>query len=195
MVEFHTMVKAHIVTVLAGSLRTGSLNRAAAKVASEYLDDQATVNMPDLAPVPLFNEDLEQSGIPTAVIHLKEAVLSSDAVLIFTPEYNLGIPAVTKNAIDWLSRPYGDGSLTDRVIGIASVGPSSRGGENVRERLMHICAALGGQVYPESLGVPGIVELENDRLPAEAQGSICGWVDEVLRYSASRHSAADTNTS
>ena len=40
------MVKAHIVTVLAGSLRTGSLNRAAAKVASEYLDDQATVNMP-----------------------------------------------------------------------------------------------------------------------------------------------------
>ena len=60
---------------------------------------------------------------------------------------------------------------------------------------MHICAALGGQVYPESLGVPGIVELENDRLPAEAQGSICGWVDEVLRYSASRHSAADTNTS
>lgn len=34
-------------------------------------------------------------------------------LLLFTPEYNHGIPGVFKNAIDWLSRPASD---IDRVF-------------------------------------------------------------------------------
>ncbi|MEC8922885.1 MAG: NADPH-dependent FMN reductase [Actinomycetota bacterium] len=170
-------------TVLAGSLRTDSLNRAAADFAAAHLSVKGKVECPDLAPVPLFNEDLELSGDPSPVQNLKQAVVSSQAILIFTPEYNSGVPALTKNAIDWLSRPYGAGCLIDRVVAIACVGPSSRGGENVREHLLQTCTGLTERVYPLTLGVPNVFELESGRLPAIAEASIKAWLDEFFTFS------------
>jgi len=170
-------------TVLAGSLRTDSLNRAAAEFAAAHLSVKGKVECPDLAPVPLFNEDLELSGDPSPVQNLKQAVVSSQAILIFTPEYNSGVPALTKNAIDWLSRPYGAGCLIDRVVAIACVGPSSRGGENVREHLLQTCTGLTERVYPLTLGVPNVFELESGRLPAIAEASIKAWLDEFFTFS------------
>ena len=93
-------------TILVGSLRTDSINKAAADCASDYLEGRFTVYRPDLSGLPPFNQDVEDTGDPPAVADLKAAVLDSELVLIFSPEYNYGIPGVLKNAIDWLSRPF-----------------------------------------------------------------------------------------
>ena len=47
----------------AGSLRKDSYNRAALQAAQELLPQGMTMEICDLAPIPLFNEDVEQGGI------------------------------------------------------------------------------------------------------------------------------------
>lgn len=47
-----------------------------------------------------------------------------DAILFVTPEYNYSIPRVLKNAIDWVSRPYGDSAWNGKPVAVmgASIG-------------------------------------------------------------------------
>ena len=170
------------VTILVGSLRAGSVNRAAAEVADEYLSDKADVCWLDPRSIPVFDEDVEALGDPAPVDELKQSVLQSQMLLIFTPEYNLGVPAVTKNTLDWLSRPFGNGTLIDRVVGIAAVGPSSCGGENAREDLLRICGALTERLFPKTLGIPGVFQLEDGRLPAKDERAIRVWLDQIFCF-------------
>ncbi len=54
--------------------------------------------------LPLYNEDVRETGYPSSVALLRKQIAVADAVLIATPEYNYSIPGVLKNAIDWVSR-------------------------------------------------------------------------------------------
>ena len=47
----------------AGSLRKDSYNKAALRAAQELLPPGMTLEICDLAPIPLFNEDVERDGI------------------------------------------------------------------------------------------------------------------------------------
>jgi NAD(P)H-dependent FMN reductase len=60
--------------------------------------------------VPFYNEELDTPGtVPGPARALRDAVQRADALLLATPEYNGSLPAVLKNAIDWISRPYQSG--------------------------------------------------------------------------------------
>lgn len=108
---------------IAGSLRTGSYNRAALKAAAQLAPDGATVDIFDINGIPGFSEDNEQNP-PEKVVELKERIRAADAILFVTPEYNYSIPGVLKNAIDWASRPYGDSAWNGKPAAImgASIG-------------------------------------------------------------------------
>ena len=170
------------VTLLIGSLRSASLNKAAALHAGTFLQDEATVLIPDLAAIPLFNQDLETSGLPTAVSDLQAKVSRSDMIIIFSPEYNYGIPGPLKNAIDWLSRPFQAGSLIGKAIGIVSVSPSSRGGENVREQLLRTSQIFTDFAYGITLGIAEITELDKGALPREATNSLEEWLKDFTAF-------------
>jgi chromate reductase, NAD(P)H dehydrogenase (quinone) len=90
---------------IAGSLREGSYNRAGLRAAVELAPAGMTIETFDLAPIPLYNEDVKQQGFPPPVEALREQIRAADGLLIVTPEYNRSIPGVLKNAIDWASRP------------------------------------------------------------------------------------------
>jgi chromate reductase len=89
----------------AGSLRQGSFNRALLRAAQELAPPDLAITLFDLAPIPLYNADVEAAGDPGPVAAFKEAVRQADGLLIATPEYNYSVPGVLKNAIDWASRP------------------------------------------------------------------------------------------
>jgi chromate reductase len=76
---------------IAGSLRQASYNRALLRAAQESAPDGMTIEIFDLAPVPLYNGDVEAEGDPPGVAALKEAIRAADAVLMVTPEYNHGV--------------------------------------------------------------------------------------------------------
>ncbi len=90
---------------ISGSLRKNSFNTAALRACGDLLPAGVTMSIFDIAPVPLYNEDLREQGLPEPVQQLREQIRAADALLIATPEYNYSIPGVLKNAIDWASRP------------------------------------------------------------------------------------------
>ncbi len=114
------------VTVLgiAGSLRKGSLNRAALRAAQTLAPEGTRVETFDLDGIPVYNQDDEASP-PKRVVELKARVRAADAILFVTPEFNYSIPGVLKNAIDWGSRPYGDSCWQGKPVAMmgASLGP------------------------------------------------------------------------
>ncbi|MGH7026186.1 NADPH-dependent FMN reductase [Brevundimonas sp.] len=100
---------------ISGSLRAASYNSALLRAAQGMTPDGVELVEGSIRGIPLYDGDVERDqGLPEAVVALKELIADSDGLLLFTPEYNNGVPGVFKNAIDWLSRPASD---IDRVFG------------------------------------------------------------------------------
>ena len=115
---------------ISGSLRRASLNSALLRAAATLMPEGSTLIVESIAGSPLYNADDEDaSGIPPPVARLKDAIATSDGLLLVTPEYNNGIPGVTKNAIDWLSRPSSDAArvFRGRAVAIAGASPGRFG--------------------------------------------------------------------
>jgi NAD(P)H-dependent FMN reductase len=108
------------VLTLVGSLRAASINRQIAELAAEVAPDGVTVTVFDkLGELPFYNEDIDNElDVPAAVTALRAVAADAEAALVVTPEYNGSIPAVIKNAIDWLSRPFGNSALKDKPLAV-----------------------------------------------------------------------------
>ena len=121
----------------AGSLRAASFNRSLLRAAVELAPADMEIEIFDLIEVPLYNGDDEAAGDPPAVARLKAAIGAADGVLIATPEYNHGVPAVTKNAVDWASRPARAAALDGKPVAIMGASPgitgSARGQSQLRQ--------------------------------------------------------------
>lgn len=98
----------HILAIC-GSLRSGSYNRGLLRAAHDEAPDGMTVEIAEVGDLPLLNEDVERRGWPAPVAALRERAYAADGLLFGVPEYNSGISAPLKNAVDWISRPEGAG--------------------------------------------------------------------------------------
>lgn len=116
---------------MAGSLRQWSLNRALLRAAAAVAPERITVEVFELAEVPPYNGDLDESlgggPDPHSVRELKDRVEAADALLLICPEYNWGPSGVLKNAIDWISRPAGSSPLAHKPIALAGASPGPAG--------------------------------------------------------------------
>jgi len=140
------------VLVVAASFRQGSLNhRLANRAARACRDYGANVDLATLGDfaVPLYNGDLETAeGIPAGAEELKRRLITSDAFVIASPEYNGSMPGAIKNLIDWVSRfrpqPF-DGHHALLVSASPALAGGNRGLWALRVPLEH----LGARVYPD----------------------------------------------
>ena len=89
------------IVAFAGSLRHGSFNRALIHAAQGLAPDGMTIESIEIGELPFYNADVEAEGDPPSVAAFKAALRQADGILIATPEYNDGIPAVLTNAVDW----------------------------------------------------------------------------------------------
>jgi NAD(P)H-dependent FMN reductase len=107
------------ILALVGSLRAASINRQLAELAAETAPEGVTVTVYEgLGDLPFYNEDIDNENAPASVVALREAAGEADAALVVTPEYNGSIPGVLKNAIDWLSRPFGNSALKGKPAAV-----------------------------------------------------------------------------
>jgi chromate reductase, NAD(P)H dehydrogenase (quinone) len=111
----------------AGSLRRASYNRALLRAATELAPSGMLIETFDLAPIVLYNADVETRGAPEPVAAFRQAIRQADGILMVTPEYNHGVPGVMKNAIDWASRPPTDAALNGKPVAIIGASPGITG--------------------------------------------------------------------
>ena len=151
------------VLVIPGSLRSGSfarqLARAAAELAVAHGALATLVDLRDL-PMPLYDGDLEdEHGLPANAVALRRLVLQHDALLVVTPEYNASIPAVLKNALDWVSRPYaaepGVSAFRGKTAALLASSPGALGGLRALVHLRQILMNLGVLVLTEQYALGG----------------------------------------
>jgi NAD(P)H-dependent FMN reductase len=117
------------VLTLVGSLRAASVNRQLAELAAENAPDGVVVTVFDgLGDLPFYNEDIDNADVAASVTALRAAAADADAALVVTPEYNGSIPGVLKNAIDWLSRPFGNSALKDKPLAVIGAAAGQYGG-------------------------------------------------------------------
>lgn len=64
----------------------------------ELLPDDVTLEIADLASIPLYNNNVFAANMPEPALELRQKIAHADALLLATPEYNYSIPAVLKNA-------------------------------------------------------------------------------------------------
>jgi NAD(P)H-dependent FMN reductase len=145
------------ILALVGSLRAASVNRQIAELAVEHAPDGVTVTVYDgLGELPLYNEDIDNADAPAAVVTARAAAAVTDAVLVVTPEYNASIPGVLKNAIDWLSRPYGNGALKDKPLAVVGASLGQYGGVWAHNETRKSFGAAGSRVVESiKLSIPG----------------------------------------
>jgi chromate reductase len=139
---------------IAGSLRSGSLNRELLRLASESTPDGIELEVWEgLRDIPPFDADSEYDE-PASVAEFRDAVRSADAVLISTPEYNHSVPGQLKNALDWASRP----ELTtcvfrNKPVAVVSASTGMFGGVWAQEDAKKILGAMGARVVDSDLAL------------------------------------------
>ncbi|MBK5946647.1 NADPH-dependent FMN reductase [Rhodobacter veldkampii DSM 11550] len=111
---------------LCGSLRSGSSNRLLLAEAVRAFGP-ADYTEADLR-LPLYDADLEATGMPEPVTRLAALLAAADAVVIASPEYNKAPSGVLKNALDWVSRVQG-AALAGKPVAIISAAAGRSGGE------------------------------------------------------------------
>lgn len=177
------------ILAFAGSLRKKSFNKALLKAAIEEAPERMEIELFDLEGIPLFNADTEAEGDPDRVTEFKDAIRQADGLLIATPEYNHGMSGVTKNAIDWASRPAKDPPLNGKPVGVmgASGGMTgtARGQDQLRQSLKSINACC--MALPELLVSKAGEKFDDQRVLTDEPtrkrlskyvNSLADWVDK-----------------
>lgn len=132
---------------ISGSLRKGSLNTALLREAQGLAPDSVEIEIYIPADLPLFNADLEDN-FPEEVLILKKKVKAADAILFATPEHNYNYPAVLKNALEWVSRPYHQGEWIGKPAAIIGASPSNAGTTLAQHNLRKSFVELGILTFP-----------------------------------------------
>ena len=172
------------VLVLLGSLRAASINRQLAELALESAPDGVAVTIYEgLGELPFYNEDLDTDAAPAAVAALRAAATAADAALVVTPEYNGSIPGVLKNAIDWLSRPFGNGALKDKPLAVIGAALGRYGGVWAHDETRKSFGIAGGRVIDSvALSVPS--STLDGRHPREAADVVSGVREALEKLAA-----------
>ena len=151
---------------ISGSLRKQSYNSGALRAIPSLLPDGMTFEVAELADVPFYNADVEQTGFPDAVKGFRARVASADALIFAVPEYNFSLPGVLKNALEWLSRPPNP-PVNGKPCAVFGASVSPLGTARGQFHFRHVCVSLN----MATVNVPH-VDITNAKTKFDAQSQL-----------------------
>jgi chromate reductase len=129
------MSQARNVAVVVGSLRKDSVTRKVARAIEALAPAHLKFDEVPIGDLPLYNQEYDETTPPESYVAFRNRIRAADAVLFATPEYNRGLPAALKNAIDVGSRPYGQSAWNGKPVAVVSVSPGAIGGYGANHQL------------------------------------------------------------
>ena len=151
------------ILVFGGSLRAESYNQKLAIIAAAGARkagaEVTLISLRDYR-MPLFDEDLEAAeGKSEAAKKLKELFHNAEGFIIASPEYNSGITAALKNAIDWVSRADSEDeapllAFNHKTAAILSASPGGYGGSRSLAQLRPLLENINVTVLPDQVSIP-----------------------------------------
>ncbi|WP_159766097.1 NADPH-dependent FMN reductase [Streptomyces sp. HM190] len=181
------------ILALVGSLRAGSHNRQLAEAAVKHAPSGVEIELYEgLADIPFYNEDIDtEEALPATAARLRGAAGRADGFLLFSPEYNGTIPAVLKNAIDWLSRPYGAGSFTGKPVAVVGTAFGQYGGVWAQDEARKAVGIAGATVLEDAkLSIPDSVVRFAETHPADDAEVVTGLTAVIEQLTAGTGAAA-----
>jgi chromate reductase, NAD(P)H dehydrogenase (quinone) len=178
---------------MSGSLRRGSYSNAVLATLRENFADRADLTIPDLAPIPLYNQDFEGEKRPAPVKALLAAIAAADGLVLCAPEFNHSIPGVLKNALDWASRPAFTSVMAYKPVAIMATSRGALGGARCLE---HMRVALDSMLARVTLAREVTItscddKIRGGRLVDEACLGFAGAAMEALLREIPMWRAAD----
>jgi chromate reductase len=133
---------------IVGSLRRASYSHAVLEAIRDRVAPEVEIAIHDLAPVPMYNAELDGEDKPAAVVALKQAIAEANGLVISSPEYNYSVPGVLKNAIDWASRPAFKSVMTGKPAVVMTVSTAFTGGVRAQAHLKQVMLACLVDLLP-----------------------------------------------
>lgn len=172
------------ILVLVGSLRADSLNAKLADAVARLAPADFRFQRAELADLPFYNQD-EAEKLPSAVRQLRTDIQAAQGILFVTPEYNRSIPALLKNAIDYVSWPPEQSVWTGKPAGVLGISPGPVGTAAAQQHLRNILSSLDVVVFgkPEAF-----VQAKDDLF--DSRGNIAAprreffqtWMDKFVAW-------------
>lgn len=124
-------------------------------------------------------------------MRLKAAVGGTDGLVIFTPEYNFGVPGPTKNAVGWLSRPFGSSVIANKPVGVVAMSPGHRAGAGVRNHLIDTLRVLTPHFFETTLGIGGAFDhISNGSVEGKALDELETWLHAFIDHAGTPRAEA-----
>ncbi len=122
--------------IFVGSLRKEAFSKKIAEKLLEIVPDSFEFEIIPIGQLELYNQDFDDyNEVPESYTKFRKKVNELDGCIFITPEYNRGVPAVLKNALDVASRPSGKGVWTKKPGAVISSSPGLLGGFGANHHL------------------------------------------------------------
>ncbi|WP_394240965.1 NADPH-dependent FMN reductase [Vibrio astriarenae] len=132
--------------LLSGSFHSKSRSNAILNALKGYFPEHE-YTFPELNTLPFYCEDLAKDK-PERILKLIRDVETADGIVVCSPEYNHSIPAVVKNAIDWVSRPAFNSCLKGKPVTIITQANSPVGGARAQAHFKLVFDSTISMIHP-----------------------------------------------
>jgi NAD(P)H-dependent FMN reductase len=135
------------IIAISGSASEKSSNVELLKAIQSQFSNAYAIEIIDcIRDFPLFRPENLEDSIPILIQEFKQKILEADAVIICTPEYTHNIPAVLKNAIEWITA---SGELANKKVLPITFTPKEPRGEYAMQSLLNSLKTMNANIITQ----------------------------------------------
>lgn len=136
----------HILAI-SGSASAKSSNTELLEVIHDHFKEVNAIEVySQIRDFPLFQPEKLEETLPNIIQSFKRKLLEADAVIICTPEYTHNIPAVLKNALEWITA---SGELAQKKVLPITFTPHEPRGKYAMESLLNSLKTMDAKIVTQ----------------------------------------------
>lgn len=134
------------ILTISGSTRTDSANSKLLAALPSFVPNHSFSTFSQIAELPLFQAETDKHPWPKEVLQWRAVMQTVDALIISTPEYLHNLPALIKNALEWVTS---SGELANKRVLAITFTPHPPRGEKAMQSLLWSLQALNANVIAQ----------------------------------------------